>query len=94
MYKLGNACKKQKVFAESEHRVLFDSEVFDKWYEQLVVTGPNIKGFFQLTPQKMSDVWERLVLDANDVENGTKDIIDVEGLIDSATFDDVVVDQG
>ena len=93
LYQLGKACKKQKVSAESAHRILFDSVVFDKWDEQLVVTVPKIKAFFQLTPKKMDDVLERLVLDADDVENATKDIIDFERHIEAATIDDVEVDQ-
>ena len=70
------------MFAESTHRILLISVVFDKWVEQLVVTVSK------------DDVLQRLVLDAYDVENGTKDIIDFERHIEAATFKDFEVDQG
>ena len=58
------------------------------------MTVPKIKAFFLLTPKKMDDVLERLALDADDVENSTKDIIVFERHIGAAMVDDVEVDQG
>ena len=81
-----------EVSAESAHRILFDSVVFRKWDELLVVTVPKIKAFYQLTSKTMDEVLERLVLDADDFENAAKDIIDFEEHIESGRFDDVEVD--
>ena len=78
--------QEQKVSAGNARRILLDS-VFDKWDEQLVVTVLKIKAFFP--PKKMNDVFERLFLDADDVENATKAVIDFERHIEAALFDDV-----
>lgn len=70
-----------------------DSLLVDKWDEQLVVTVLKIKTFFQLTPAKMDNILNKLQLDADDVEEVTRELIKRQREIEAATFDDIVVDQ-
>lgn len=55
LYDIGKTSKKQKVTAERAHQILVDTIISDDWEQQLVVTVPKIKSFFQMTPARMRD---------------------------------------
>mmetsp|Transcript_21013 Transcript_21013/g.29472 ORF Transcript_21013/g.29472 Transcript_21013/m.29472 type:complete len:980 (-) Transcript_21013:30-2969(-) len=91
LYNIGKVNKKQKVGAERAHQILLDTLIFDKWDQQLDLTVPKIKAFFQMTPRKMEDVINAAEIPSEDVDEASRDIIQDElemsalTMIDSST---------
>lgn len=59
LYDIGKKSKKQKITSERAHKILMDTILSNDWEQQLVVTVPKIKSFFQKTPAKMSEAIEK-----------------------------------
>eukprot|EP00559_Dactyliosolen_fragilissimus_P007958 CAMPEP_0184871406 /NCGR_PEP_ID=MMETSP0580-20130426/40701_1 /TAXON_ID=1118495 /ORGANISM="Dactyliosolen fragilissimus" /LENGTH=1005 /DNA_ID=CAMNT_0027374063 /DNA_START=1121 /DNA_END=4139 /DNA_ORIENTATION=- len=78
LYDIGKVNKKQKVGAERAHQILLDTLIFDKWDQQLDLTVPKIKAFFQMTPRKMEDVINAAEIPSEDVDEASRDIIEDE----------------
>jgi hypothetical protein len=78
LYDIGKTNKKKKVGAERAHQILVDALIFNKWDQQLDLTVPKIKAFFQMTPAKMNDAIQMSVLAAEDVEEASRCVIDIE----------------
>jgi hypothetical protein len=52
LYMLGNVNKKRKVSADRALQILLSEKISDDWMQQIDVTVPKIKAFFQMPPSK------------------------------------------
>jgi hypothetical protein len=62
------------VGAERAHQILVDTLLFDKWDQQLDLTVPKIKAFFQMSPKKMEDALNDLVIPDEDVDSAIRHV--------------------
>ena len=78
LYDVGKVNKKQKVGAERAHQILLDTLIFNKWDQQLDLTVPKIKAFFQMTPKKMEDAIDTSEIPSDDVDEASRHLIEQE----------------
>lgn len=78
LYDIGKVNKKQKVGAERAHQILLDTIVVDRWDQKLIVTVPKIKAFFQLPPRKMEETLASREIEANNVDDAARILIEEE----------------
>jgi hypothetical protein len=78
LYEIGKHNKKQKVGAERAHQILDDTLLFDKWDKQLDLAVPKIKAFFQMSPKKMEDALNDLVIPDEDVDSAIRNAAECE----------------
>lgn len=78
LYDLGAKNKEHRVSAERAQRILLETVLLDKWEEKLTVTIAKIKSFFSADHAKQRRAIELEVLEAQDVERATDEIIAAE----------------
>ncbi len=93
LYDVGKTSKKRKVGAERAHQILLDTVIFDQWDQQLVVTVPKIKAFFQLNPRKMEKALDSCSLEVEEVDEAARALVEDERAINAESLmDDLQAD--
>ena len=78
VYDIGKVNKKQKVGAERAHQIILETLIFDKWDQQLDLTMPKIKAFFQMRKKKMEDAINTSEIPSEDVDDTSRQLVRIE----------------